>query len=334
MKLAIFTVLSALVSFAGAWTIWDDGRINSFFWPQDAKDLPTFSARQNVSFVASYFGYFSKTIGEQLTNVKNLTFLSSYVSSVYLKQDIHKLFIFRSQTENIEIDPDKEYALVKLFVSFCELTYIPRNIKLLKRLKELSLKGNYIEYVKMSDFNDLINLEILSLDVNKIKTLSSESTIHLPKLHSIGLAINNLTEINVCSWDMPSLKTLDLHNNKLKFVVNLVDQFPKLSEIDINENPLVCSWKDNLVRSLKRKNTALKNGVASCDATVETPVPKECPEVYSLSNRSSDVSQRSWTNRIESLEQMMEQLYNDNQSLKQTVATLTDRLQQVEKKSN
>jgi len=97
-------------------------------------------------------------------------------------------------------------------------------------LTELYLRGNSIEEIPSSTFKHLKFLEILDLGGNKITNIDTDLFNGVP-LKGLLLDSNSLKTL---SLNVPSLKRLDVSNNKLTSIT--VDNLNKLVELSLNRN--------------------------------------------------------------------------------------------------
>ncbi|KAM0680815.1 hypothetical protein GINT2_001089 [Glugoides intestinalis] len=115
---------------------------------------------------------------------------------------------------------------------------IIRLMKNIKRLYIIDVK----ELEKIPDllFDDLTNLESLSLRRNNIKELQPNIFEKLQKLKSLGLASNKLTEIPSCVFDgLVNLKSLSLGRNNIKELQpNIFSNLKKLEYLYLSDNKL------------------------------------------------------------------------------------------------
>ncbi|KAM0680779.1 hypothetical protein GINT2_001053 [Glugoides intestinalis] len=148
---------------------------------------------------------------------------------------------------------------------------VPRNIdldiiRLMKNIRELGIT-EFKELEKIPDllFDDLTNLELLSLGRNNIKELQPNIFEKLQKLKSLYLYDNKLTEIPSCVFDgLVNLKSLGLENNNIKELQpNIFNNLQKLESLDLSKNKLTefpsCVFDDlTNLESLSLQNNNIK----------------------------------------------------------------------------
>ena len=159
-----------------------------------------------------------------------------------------------------------EYHLTTLDLSFNHIKRIPSDaLKLLRRLKSLSLTGNQIRTVHKYDFMNLNHLEVLSLDKNPITVIEDEAfrgttllllvldrvnlslglqgipTTHLSSLKSLSIASSGLREIPE-GWftGLPALTSVNLDDNYIQEIPDTAFQGLQntLETLEINGNKL------------------------------------------------------------------------------------------------
>lgn len=134
-----------------------------------------------------------------------------------------------------------EYHLETLDLANNLLTRVPSDaLRLLINLQSLRLTGNRITSLKDNDFLFLSKLEVLFLDKNPVRTISSLAfsgtslfllvldsvnlthglqglpTRHMKLLRALSMANSNISTIpEGWTWGLPSLKSLNLDNNRI-----------------------------------------------------------------------------------------------------------------------
>ncbi|CAH8521433.1 unnamed protein product [Schistosoma turkestanicum] len=136
--------------------------------------------------------------------------------------------------------------LTALYLDRCQLNFIPENLTLLKRLRELDLSKNYFKDIPQGLFTLYNTLEYLDFSDN---TLNSEADqiISLPKdfgakfqmLRVLKLSSTNLTCLqNGVLCGMNRLQLLDLSRNKISQLPDDINSLISLEELLLSENKL------------------------------------------------------------------------------------------------
>ncbi|KAM0679743.1 hypothetical protein GINT2_002153 [Glugoides intestinalis] len=149
--------------------------------------------------------------------------------------------MFHKSSEHIKDEIALEYMKELLQIV---VLYVPTNIdidiiRFMKNIRELGIDG-IKELEKISDllFDDLTNLESLSLQNNNIKELQPNIFNNLQKLESLDLSNNKLTEFpeGILS-ELGSLQELYLSRNEIKsFPIGLFTDLTNLKILFLSQN--------------------------------------------------------------------------------------------------
>ncbi|KAM0681135.1 hypothetical protein GINT2_000920 [Glugoides intestinalis] len=174
--------------------------------------------------------------------------------------------MFHKSSEHIKDEIALEYMKELLQK---DVLRVPTNIdldiiRLMKNIKRLDII-DVKELEKIPDllFDDLTNLESLSLGRNNIKELQPNIFNNLQKLKSLYLADNKLTEFPSCVFDgLVNLKSLGLVNNNIKELQpNIFKNLQKLENLWFSKNKLTefpsCVFDD--LTNLKSLNLEYNN---------------------------------------------------------------------------
>ncbi|XP_069033894.1 leucine-rich repeat neuronal protein 1 [Embiotoca jacksoni] len=135
------------------------------------------------------------------------------------------------------------------------LRSIPRDaLSVLPNLKFLDLNRNPISRVQQGDFQNLQQLEELSLNnMDDLLMVERAAFQNLPELAKLEICSNpRLSYVDPQAFsDLSSLRTLLLHNNQLGLLSgDLLSSLPSLEEVSLHSNPLRCdclpSWGPHL----------------------------------------------------------------------------------------
>nr|XP_019528099.3 uncharacterized protein LOC109400085 [Aedes albopictus] len=155
--------------------------------------------------------------------------------------------------------------------------------------------NNRIDYVTMDNFKGMKKLKSIDLNYNQIKhVLTVDESITLPKLEQLMLSNNQLYELDVCGWLMPSLGSAYLRSNELTYVIGLsTNNFRAIKHLDLGNNPLNCRWKEGFEKYAEDRNLFLSNHV-DCDYSHEDTVPSSCKFTAAMNSKF-----KAWWNAIE-----------------------------------
>ena len=98
--------------------------------------------------------------------------------------------------------------LTSVLLDSNQLTVLPIEMHLLKKLKILKVSDNHITHL-MFGARDLVSLEVLHLQENQLKTLPSEMH-RLRKLRELRLESNKIEKFNLRICYMPNLAAIGL----------------------------------------------------------------------------------------------------------------------------
>ena len=149
----------------------------------------------------------------------------------------------------------KNGRISKLFLSSCNLTFIPDSIGNLPSLKKLDFSKNYLETLP-SSIGNLISLEELHLNDNEIAHLPS-SLKELKKLKHLNLWRNKLSDVPTFLSTLNSLRYLNLSYNYLYNLPECLGKLTKLKYIYIIGN-LIKEVPDSLMKLTDEKLIIVK----------------------------------------------------------------------------
>lgn len=130
--------------------------------------------------------------------------------------------------------------LTKLNLGFTGLTHVPVQIRGMRSLRNLSLRGNSIQTIDKESFKGLSRLRYLDLRGNQITDLADGFLSDLESLGYLYLVDNQLTDVRKEMWQGPShLIRLDLGKNPLAPIPpDAFASVPSLFQLVLNETQL------------------------------------------------------------------------------------------------
>ena len=128
--------------------------------------------------------------------------------------------------------------LTYLFLYFNTIRYIvntsKRNCSFYNALSEIILSKNMLTTVNMELFNVFVNLKQVDLQMNRITTLSGR--LVLRSFEILPLFTNQLGHIDLCGWDVPSVKKMFFTVNFLTTLPKCINNWTSVSHLDLSYN--------------------------------------------------------------------------------------------------
>lgn len=169
----------------------------------------------------------------------------------------------------LPISVDESFLnLIQFSVVGCSVkNVIKENLKGLKKLTFLDLRNNQIEAIEENSFDDLIELEILTMSKNKVKFLDENLFLNVQKLKYLDFSINSFNKLDAKFFKkLIKLEKLDLYGNSLKIIdKNLIESLSELKCINFKSNFCIdevygnCNLLLNETEREKIKNDLKKN---------------------------------------------------------------------------
>lgn len=128
-------------------------------------------------------------------------------------------------------------------------TQLPVAIDRLTNLENILVPVNKLTILDLQQLENLQKLKRLNVAKNRLHTVlpdcrslkkSACQRVLLLALEEVDLVKNYLTEIDFNLWDVPSLKSINLQNNRLQRLGIPFKMFPKLEKLFIENNVLSC----------------------------------------------------------------------------------------------
>ncbi|XP_055598890.1 P-granule-associated novel protein 1-like [Uranotaenia lowii] len=203
-----------------------------------------FAKQQYILLEDSNIYTVSPQLFQLMTDAKMLEIIGGFVPWVHLRPTVTVLIMNDCQTKQIFIDPEeKKYRLIWLDVQNVSMKEIPPNLNHLRDLEHIGLVNAGLEYLVMDQFDGLNKLEELNLSSNNILRVYVNFPMRLPSLRTLQLNDNKLVSIDLSYWHMPELTTFDLSGNELRYIVHYnSNQFEKLCAIKAEQNKWNCAW--------------------------------------------------------------------------------------------
>ncbi|EAT48575.1 AAEL000387-PA [Aedes aegypti] len=211
-----------------------------------------FPVHANIELVNVKIDYFSPEVVQRMRWVSKLTISQGSVSKIFLKDDLQELIATSSLTHDVIIGETENEELERLTITQNQLESIPKNVEKLKTLTVLDLSYNKIEVVDLDELNGLGKLTYVDLSSNRIYYLTAVNSFELPRLETFKLDNNYLMEIDFDAWTMPSLTTLSIMSNSLKYIKDFkTENFPSLRTYQDYSNLFDCRWRAGFISMLQ-----------------------------------------------------------------------------------
>lgn len=169
------------------------------------------------------------------------------MESVYLLPNFEEVRLRNNRLSTIVLPSgESSFALKVLDLSRNQFKNISQ-LAAFTKLEELNLDDNFIGELPMGMFEGMENLRVLSVarnNLTKVVTPTGSGEFVLPNLETLSLAFNQLQEIQMMRWQLPSLKDLLLNDNQLVQLSELdgFDRFYSLEKLALARNRWSCAW--------------------------------------------------------------------------------------------
>jgi len=159
-------------------------------------------------------------------------------------ENSRKLVVLNLSHNDIEVIP------MQLFVNLCDLVYldlsnnkldtIPPQLRRLTNLETLILNHNPLEQNQLRQLSSLTNLRQLHLRDTQRSFVNLPTSLEtLEKLVDIDLSQNDLPKVPSLLYSLPSLKRINLSDNKItELITDLGDFWKNLESINLARNNL------------------------------------------------------------------------------------------------
>ncbi|XP_052000186.1 toll-like receptor 13 [Xyrauchen texanus] len=189
--------------------------------------------------------------GKLKTTLKVLDLQANHIQ--YYTESTHSPFINLTKLLDLKLDAQEPYGI----------TVLPRAFfRGLKSLRSLYLTYNHISGFGAETFDDLTNLEFLTLDNSCVGIAQLKPGI-FKNLKKLKLLFVENMGIKYFSKEvfgnLTGLKVLHLnHNAMLSLDTHLLDNLPNLSYIDLRSCPLSCGCQNNDLQNWTKSNKRLQ----------------------------------------------------------------------------
>uniref|UniRef100_A0A182JAX3 Leucine rich immune protein (Short) n=1 Tax=Anopheles atroparvus TaxID=41427 RepID=A0A182JAX3_ANOAO len=131
-------------------------------------------------------------------------------------------------------------------------------LRVLSAIEQLYLHDNLLETLRLDVFAPLDRLKILTLQRNRLRSITTHPsvptrTLSLPRLEQLFLQFNQLPVLDTSLWRMERLRVLDLSHNQLGYLLTFLEELPSLRTVELHHNPWNCGWLFGMLERLAER---------------------------------------------------------------------------------
>lgn len=176
------------------------------------------------------------------------TFSYKYDHPEYLYLNLSNNFL-----ENIDISTN--FSVTHLYLGSNNITCIEK-VSMLKDLIELDLSFNKIGKLEVTSFSNLNQLLYLNLETTGISNIEYGTFSHQTRLITLDIAYNKLRELDLLMFaSLSELQSIYIDGNNLTSIdyIQLLNTFPKLGAIGMQDNQFNCTDLAKMISELTRR---------------------------------------------------------------------------------
>uniref|UniRef100_A0A182JEF4 Uncharacterized protein n=1 Tax=Anopheles atroparvus TaxID=41427 RepID=A0A182JEF4_ANOAO len=200
---------------------------------------------------STYVVTISKELADLLQSTEKLEMQNVSLQSMVLWQNLRSLDASHNNFFELFVEPGQNYQLRELNLSYNRFQAIDF-VQALPALRTLDLRHNYLESLDFSLFDMATELWKLNLANNRIQTISTSGSLHLPRLSSLMLNDNMLSVLDASEWRFSMLQELNVARNRLRYLsmCEVNHSFPHLQMLYMDENRWDCGHLNATMRQL------------------------------------------------------------------------------------
>lgn len=170
-------------------------------------------------------------------------------------------------------------SLVELDASFNKLTYLPTSIGFeLVNLQKLLINLNKIRSLPTS-IGDMKSLRLLDIHFNELRGLPySIGKLTNLEILNLGSNFSDLKELPDTLSDLTNLKELDLSNNQIQALPDSFGRLVNLTKLNVDQNPLAIPPKEVVARGVHAVRSYMDKRWADILTEEEQKIMPETPE--------------------------------------------------------
>lgn len=216
---------------------------------------------------------FNRTLFGALGAVENLRVHRLQIERLVLDGCDSLDVLFAAQNVISSVEAVEGLPLRQLHLYQNRLTDVD-GLQVLTAVEQLYLHENLLESLRFDVFAPLERLKILTLQRNRLRTITtrpvgSVRALALPRLEQLFLQFNQLPHLDTGSWRMERLRVLDLSHNRLSYLLTFLEELPALRTVELHHNPWHCGWLFGMLDRLgarERMDAFTTEDEATCQA--------------------------------------------------------------------
>lgn len=253
----------------------------------------------------------------------------------YTYDEPNPLYVNVSNNLLTSIDISPNFTVTHLFAggnNISDLTIISKYTK----LKTLDLSNNHVGQLNLTTFSNLPLLTYLNLEATSISGIDYGTFSHQTNLITLDISYNQLMSLDISMFaSVTELQALYIDGNNLTSIdyIQLIDTFPKINLVGLQDNDFNCTALAKVISELGRRSIRIDvveetrvmdkpniKGIA-CVKDGEKPIWHN--PIYHIHN-NTDVS----VQLVETVNHIVSVIHGFNVSLQQSLKTKDD-LQQI-----
>lgn len=200
---------------------------------------------------STYVVTITKELADILQSTEKLEMQNVSLQSMVLWQNLRSLDASHNNFYELIVEPGENYQLRELNLSYNRFQAIDF-VQALPALRTLDLRHNYLETLDFSLFEMATELWKLNVANNRIQTIETSGSLHLPRLSSLMLNDNMLGVLDASEWRFSMLQELNVARNRLRYLsmCEVNHSFPHLQTLYMDENRWECGHLNATMRQL------------------------------------------------------------------------------------
>uniref|UniRef100_A0A1S4H5S3 Leucine-rich immune protein (Coil-less) n=1 Tax=Anopheles gambiae TaxID=7165 RepID=A0A1S4H5S3_ANOGA len=200
---------------------------------------------------STYVVTIGKELADRLQSTEKLEIQNVSLQTMVLWPNLRSLDASHNYFFELIVEPGQNYQLRELNLSYNRFQSI-EFVQALPALRTLDLRHNYLESLSFSLFDMATELWKLNLANNRLQTISTDGSLHLPRLSTLLLHDNLLSVLDASEWRFSMLQELNVARNRLRYLsmCEVNHSFPHLQTLYLDENRWECDHLNATIRQL------------------------------------------------------------------------------------